>query len=322
MNRFPVLGQGSAWLDSARLSEPLPSRLAVGWSGGADSTALLLVLKSCGYDVHAWHVDHGWHPGSAQQEEQLFKQAEAWGIPFSSMRLSVAPENNREAEARSGRYDAFQTLAKQSGLTDLCLAHHGDDQAETVYMRMLQGAGVHGLCGMQPVRMRGGLRLFRPFLHLSRNDLIEALQRAHVDWLEDESNRDMTLWRNRLRRRTFPAMADCGVDPTALFLRWQRQAAVLVGDIDVALEQVDFDCTLESCSLDWQAWAKLTPLLRVYLLQRMMQQLFGEGVVAGRRHIDLMGVWMEQGGRGGLDLSRCRLMRKDGCLYLCAKPMQ
>lgn len=322
MNTFPVLEQSRAWLDSADLPEPMPSRLAVAWSGGADSTALLLVLKSCGYDVHAWHVDHGWHPGSATQAGQLAKQAEAWGIPFSSIRLAVASENNREAEARSGRYDAFQTLAKQSGLTDLCLGHHRDDQAETVFMRMLQGAGVHGLCGMQPLRMRGGLRLFRPFLHLSRNDLIEALQCANVDWLEDMSNSDTTLWRNRLRKETFPAMVDRGVDPAKLFLRWQRQAVVVVKKIDDALEDIDFESSSERCSLDWQVWQGLSSIVRVYLLQRMMQTLFGEGVVAGRRHIDLMNVWMEQGGRGGLDLSRCRLMRKDGRLYLCVKPMQ
>jgi len=325
MNTFPVLLQSHEWLDAARLStfmpEPLPSRLAVGWSGGADSTALLLALKACGYEVHAWHVDHGWHSDSAEQADQLAKQAEAWGILFSSIRLSVASENNREAEARSGRYKAFQTLAKQSGLTDLCLAHHRDDQAETVFMRMLQGAGVHGLRGMQAVRMRGELRLFRPFLHLTRHEIIEGLQRSGVNWLEDQSNHDMTLWRNRLRRETFPAFADCGANPAELFLRWQKQAVNVVERIDSALEPIAFECSKNECSLSWQAWQRLTPLLRVYLLQQMMQRLFGEGTVAGRRHIDLMHVWMEQGGRGGLDLSRCRLMRKDGRLCLFAKPM-
>ena len=323
MNSLPVLHQSREWLDATRLSnwmpEALPSRLAVGWSGGADSTALLLALKSCGYEVHAWHIDHGWHADSARLAEQLEKKAEAWAIPFTSMRLENAPDNNREAEARSGRYEAFQMLAKQSGLTDVCLAHHRDDQAETVFMRMLQGAGVHGLSGMQPVRMRGGLRIFRPFLHLSRSEIIKALKLAGVDWLEDASNSDTTLWRNKLRRQIFPAMADCGVDPVELFMRWQRQAADVVGRIDDALKLVDFECGRNDCSLSWQVWKSLTPLLRIYLLQQMMQRLFGDGTVAGRRHIELMTLWMEQGGKGGLDLSRCRLMRKDGRLLLLRK---
>jgi len=326
MSSFPQLHQSHAWLDAARLStymsEPLPSRLAVAWSGGADSTALLLALKSCGYEVHAWHVDHGWHPDSAKQSEQLARQADAWGIPFSSVRLGVAPDSNREAEARSGRYEVFQTLANQSGHSDVCLAHHRNDQAETVFMRMLQGAGVHGICGMRGIRLRGGLRLFRPFLHLSRSELVEALQQAGVNWLEDVSNSDTTLWRNRLRRRTFPAMVTNGVDPVSLFLRWQHQATLVVEKVDDALSHVHFDCSEDTCTLSWQVWEGLSPMLRTYLLQRMMQQLFGEGVVAGRRHIDLMCVWMEQGGKGGLDLSRSRLMRKDGRLCLYAKPMQ
>jgi len=319
MNAFPQLHQSHAWLDAVQLSEPLPKRLAVAWSGGADSTALLLALKSSAYEVCAWHVDHGWHSGSAKQAEQLAKQAAAWGIPFFSVRLEQSPDRNREALARSGRYEAFQLLAEQSGLTDLCLAHHRDDQAETVYMRMLQGAGVHGLCGMRPVRERGLLKLFRPLLHCSRRELVEALQHAGVSWLEDESNRDTTLWRNHLRRESFPAMVACGVEPDLLFLRWQRQAAVVVKEIDRVLAAVDVDCSQTCCSLDWQAWQALSPVVRVYLLQRMMQQLFGEGVVAGRRHLELMNVWMEQGGRGGLDLSRSRLMRKDGRLRLVRK---
>ncbi|HKI59520.1 MAG TPA: tRNA lysidine(34) synthetase TilS, partial [Mariprofundaceae bacterium] len=109
------------------------------------------------------------------------------------------------------------------------------------------------------------------------------------------------------------------VEPDLLFLRWQRQAAVVVKEIDRVLAAVDVDCSQTCCSLDWQAWQALSPVVRVYLLQRMMQQLFGEGVVAGRRHLELMNVWMEQGGRGGLDLSRSRLMRKDGRLRLVRK---
>jgi tRNA(Ile)-lysidine synthase len=323
MNSFPQLHESHEWLNAAQLSEslsePLPTRLAVAWSGGADSTALLLALKSCAYEVHAWHVDHGWHPDSAKQAEQLAQQADAWGVPFSSVRLEQSPNRNREALARSGRYEAFQLMAEQSDLTCLCLAHHRNDQAETVYMRMLQGAGVHGLCGMQPVRMRGQLKLFRPFLHRSRSELIEALRRAGVNWLEDASNSDTTLWRNHLRRNSFPAMTANGVDPVSLFLRWQRQAAVVVDRIERALADVDIDCSQACCSLEWQVWEALSPTVRAYLLQRMMQMLFGEGVVAGRRHIELMSIWMEQGGRGGLDLSRSRLMRKDRQLLLMRK---
>jgi len=319
MKEVPSLQECQAWLDAAHLPEPLPARLAVGWSGGADSTALLLALKSCGYEVHAWHVDHAWHPHSARQSEQLRQQAQAWGVPFRAVRLDAPPGINREAVARSGRYAAFHRLALESGLTALCLAHHRDDQAETVLMRMLQGAGVHGIRGMHSVRLRNGLMIFRPFLHLSRSRLRSALKRAEVTWMEDVSNDDLTLWRNRLRRQMFPEMERNGVDPVDLFLRWQKQAALVANEIESALDPVPVQYEPAACSLLWREWEGLKPVLRVYLLQRMMQRLFGSGIVAGRRHIVLMEQWMQHGGFGGLDLSRCRLMRKDGRLYLRRK---
>ncbi|MES0371150.1 MAG: tRNA lysidine(34) synthetase TilS [Mariprofundaceae bacterium] len=319
MTNFPLLKESQAWLDTGSLPEPLPSRLAVGWSGGADSTALLLALAGAGYDVHAWHVDHAWHQSSGEQSEQLAEQAALWGIPFSSVRLETSPGSNREAVARSGRYQAFHQLSQEQGLTALCLAHHRNDQAETVFMRMLQGAGVQGIRGMHQVRLRDGLKIFRPLLHLSRSELVTSLKNAEVTWLDDISNSDMTLWRNRLRKQVFPAMEASGIDPTELFLRWQRQAVIISAEINSEIDQIHLQCDATNCSLPWREWEGLPSTMRAYLLQRMMQRLFGEGSVAGRRHILLVEQWMQQGGFGGLDLSRSRIMRKDGRLYLKRK---
>lgn len=319
MTKFPLLKECQAWLAEADLPEPLPPQLAVGWSGGADSTALLLALAGSGYDVHAWHVDHAWHQHSREQSEQLAEQAALWGIPFSSLRLSEAPDSNREAAARSDRYEAFRQLSQEQGITALCLAHHRNDQAETVFMRMLQGAGVQGIRGMHKVRLRGEMKIFRPLLYRSRSELVTALKNAGVVWLEDASNSDMTLWRNRLRKQVFPVMERCGVDPTELFLRWQRQAVIISAEIESEIDQIHLQCDAINCSLPWREWEGLPSMMRVYLLQRMMQRLFGEGSVAGRRHILLVEQWMQQGGFGGLDLSRSRIMRKDGRLYLTRK---
>ncbi|MDX8403939.1 MAG: tRNA lysidine(34) synthetase TilS [Mariprofundaceae bacterium] len=296
MTAFPSLKESRAWLDRASLPEPLPLQLAVGWSGGADSTALLLALAGSGYDVHAWHVDHAWHQDSMEQSEQLAKQAAAWGIAFSSVRMETSPSSNREAAARSGRYEAFSQLSQEQGLTALCLAHHKDDQAETVFMRMLQGAGVQGIRGMHQVRLRDGMKIFRPLLHLPRSEIHSALNHAGVTWLEDLSNHDMTLWRNRLRKQVFPVMEDCGMNPTELFLRWQKQAVAISDEIDSELDQFQLQCDATSCSLPWDEWKDLPSMMRVYLLQRMMQRLFGQGTVAGKRHIILVETWMQRGG--------------------------
>jgi len=314
-----------SWLHHSDVP-PLPDDVAVGWSGGADSTALLLALQGAGYRVHAWHVDHAWREASADEALGLAETAESWGIPFSSVRLACAPEANREAKARHARYAQFEEWAGQQGISTLSLAHHRDDQAETVCMRMLQGAGAGGCRGMQRQRMLGSLRIVRPLLHVSGLELRLALQQAGVSWLEDPSNSDMTVWRNRIRHRLFPAVRQAGVLPDELFLRWQQQAEQLAVRLDAAADRVmNSGNTSESenpadttrqVSLCWQSWIACGSAVRARVLQKMMARLFGVGVTPGRRHILLVEQWTNQHGRGGLDLSRCRLWRKRACLHL------
>jgi len=308
----------ATWLSSEYIPF-LPHNLAVGWSGGADSTALLLALKQQGYHVHAWHVDHGWRDASAHEATTLSEKAAAWGIPFISARLQPGTGNNREAEARNGRYAQFQLWQQQFGISTLCLAHQQDDQAETVCMRLLQGAGPGGCRGMWRERQFHDLRIVRPLLHITGQDLRQALQHAGIDWLEDPSNRDMRIWRNHIRHQLFPAIAQTGVSPEVLFLRWQRQAErvaeLLDAGADILLQQLITHDDHE-VSFPWQAWLTTSPAIRARVLQKCMAMILGEGSTPGRRHITLVETWTQQSGLGGLDLSRCRISRRKKRIYL------
>lgn len=308
----PLLPEAEAWLAGAEL----PRELAVAWSGGADSTALLLALMARGHRVEAWHIDHGWRAGSAAEAEWLGHVAAGWGVPFCSARNPEISERNREAAARRFRYRQFGHWAEVRGVQALCLGHHRQDQAETVCLRMLQGGGVHGVRGMARVREQDGLMLYRPLLHVSRAALRQALQHAGVTWLEDASNADTRLWRNRIRHRLFPAMHGAGTDPWRLYRRWGEVAAQLAARVDARLSQVSIVREEGRVSVAWADWAALSSSLRAGLLQRMMQALFGSGVVAGRRHIHMVEAWTVRGGAGGLDLSRSRLYRRHGRLSL------
>ncbi len=316
-----------SWLNRNNML-PLSDDVAVGWSGGADSTALLLALQARGYRVHAWHVDHAWRDASADEASHLAEVAEQWGIPFSSARLTSVPETNREAAARHARYTQFERWAGQHGISTLCLAHHRDDQAETVCMRLLQGAGAGGCRGMQGQRMLGMLRIVRPLLHVPGLELRIALQQAGVGWLEDSTNSEMSVWRNRIRHRLFPAVRQANVLPEELFLRWQQQAEQLTVRLDAAADMVmnsgnakeskdsKNPAEMPQVSLRWQSWAVCGSAVRARVLQKMMIRLLGAGVTPGRRHILLAEKWTNQNGRGGLDLSRCRLQRKRAYLHL------
>ena len=314
--RTPHLSQAEEWLKTSRLAHDLPRSIAVGWSGGVDSTALLLALHNAGFQVHAWHVDHAWHQQSSYDSEQLSRLAESWNIPFLSQRLAEAPTCNREAHARQGRYQAFQSMAEDTGVSAIALGHHADDQAETVCMRMLQGAGVMGCRGISSHSCRNGLDIYRPFLHVRRHSLKLALQEAGIVWLQDASNDDVSLWRNRIRLEFFPEILSMGSDPYVLFMRWQKQAVVLASKVDVAADSIVLHTTGSGCSVLWHDWRNVSQAVRAQILQRMAAAVLGEGAVFGRRHIELIEFWQEKSGRGGLDLSACRLSHRAGCLHL------
>lgn len=310
---------GEGCLNTSPLKEILPKTLAVGWSGGLDSTALLLSLHQQGFSVQAWHVDHAWHAHSAEDALMLKQRAQSWGIPFLSMRLIQANQSNREAQARQGRYDSFHCLSHETGVKHLALAHHADDQAETVCMRMLQGAGVMGLRGMRSYTVMQGLHLYRPLLHVRRNILKQALQASDIPWLEDDSNADMSLWRNKLRLYMLPAIQAQGVDSHQLWMRWQQQAIRLSEEIEEGLKNISIESEKGGCWIDYPSWHLLQLPMRVQVIQRMAAMTLGAGKVLGRRHMTLIECWRQKGAHAGLDLSGCRLYRQGEGLHLQAR---
>ncbi len=304
---------------SHHLTSQMPKQIAVAWSGGADSTALLLLLHEAGYEVQAWHVDHGWHHGSAAVSRELAAQAKLWGIPFYLKRIEK-PTKNIESEARKGRYLAFEQLSDETGCSHLALGHHAGDQAETVCMRFLQGAGVAGCQGMRPHRQHKALHLWRPQLHVSRSDIEAFLEERGLSWLDDPSNEDTSLWRNKIRQKLFPRLEGKGSDPQSLYLRWQTQAEKVQRQIvalaqDISIEKFEADSVV--CEVDWSLWCALPGPVRAHVLQKMVALLFEEGVVFGRRHILAIEQWREHGGHSWLNLSGCCLYRQGQGLQLC-----
>lgn len=294
----------------------LPQRLAVAYSGGADSTALLLALASAGHQVVAWHVDHGWHAASARIADALQARAAAWGIEFHRARVHPDTDKNREAEARKARFGQFAAWGAAQGLATLCLAQQRNDQAETVCMRLLQGAGPAGCAGMRAEREWQGLHIVRPLLHIGRDEVECVLRAADVDWVEDASNRDTTLLRNRIRHVLFPAVRRAGADPVELFCRWQAQAERLSASLRLLAGHIRVDMRQGAAVVGWEAWRCSPAAVRAVVLQRMNASLFGEGAVLGRRHILLAETWRLQGGRQGIDLTRSRLFRDREYLHL------
>ncbi|HZI64893.1 MAG TPA: tRNA lysidine(34) synthetase TilS [Thermoanaerobaculia bacterium] len=195
----------------AVLAPPPGALLLVAFSGGPDSTALLWGLtgpvRRRGLRLAAAHLDHGLDPDSAQRAVGAAQLAARLGVPLAVDRRPVGELRRRgeslEEAARRVRYDFLLEEVERSGAAALLTAHHRDDQAETVLLRLLGGSGLEGLAG---IRARAG-RLHRPLLGLSRATLREALASTGISPLEDPTNLLLDRPRNRLRWAVVPALA-------------------------------------------------------------------------------------------------------------------
>ena len=175
-------------------------------SGGADSVALLHVLGSLAPSLRlrlaVGHVDHGLREGSAGDAEFVAGLAEAMGLPVLLERVAVEAGASLEARARDARFRALLAMAARAGADRIALGHTADDQAETVLMRVLQGAGPRGLAGIPPVREP----FIRPLIDATRADVVAELLGTGLSWREDPTNRDVRFLRNRLRHEVLPRL--------------------------------------------------------------------------------------------------------------------
>jgi tRNA(Ile)-lysidine synthase len=195
--------------------------VVVAFSGGPDSTALLWGLARLGrFDLVAAHLDHALDPGSAARAAGAARLAAALGVPLVAARRPVRPladpsgrRDGIEAAARRARYELLEEVRESARARWVATAHHRDDQAETVLLRMLFGSGLAGLAGMRPISGA----VVRPLLSLPRAALAAALAAADLPAadllgaglaaMDDPTNRDLTRPRNHIRHRVLPALA-------------------------------------------------------------------------------------------------------------------
>lgn len=207
-------------------------RLAVAVSGGPDSLALLLLAHAAfPGGVEAATVDHGLRPESAAEAASVAGHCARLGITHHILAARVERDGEGlQAAARDARYAALAGWMEEEGLGLLLTAHHSDDQAETLLMRLNRGSGVAGLAGVRAAgRVPGSeLRLYRPLLGWRRSELEAIVAAAGIEPARDPSNADEAFDRARLRRRMGEAP---WLDPAAL-----ARSAALLAEAEAALE--------------------------------------------------------------------------------------
>lgn len=259
--------------------------LAVAYSGGRDSTALLhatlVAARELGLAVHALHVHHGliahadaWLAHGERQCARWSKQ----GLPvhFHAERLALAVPRGAsvEAAARDARYAALARMARASGCGLVLLAQHRRDQAETVLLQALRGAGAAGLAGMPRAIERDGIVWARPWLAAPREAIEAYLRRHRLRWVDDDSNADPRHARNRLRLAVWPALVDAFPQAEASLADAAgraREARECLQD----LAALDLAACTAGDMLDLTAWQRLAPHRAVNALRGWLAQRSG-----------------------------------------------
>lgn len=193
-------------------------RVLIGVSGGADSVALLKVLlalkKEYSLDIVIAHLDHKFR-GKESKEDRIFCEdlakklsleivSEEIDVPKIVIEKGISPEE----AARFERYDFFKRQCKIKNIKKIVVAHHKDDQAETVLMRIIRGTGTAGLGAMNPVKDMGDFTIIRPLIEVSRKEIEEFIKENKIKFRHDSSNDKVVFTRNKVRRELLPYLEE------------------------------------------------------------------------------------------------------------------
>jgi len=271
-------------------------------SGGPDSIALMWLAArwrstlARGPRLIAVTVDHGLRAEAAAEARDVKRLARTLDLPHRTMRWTgEKPKTGLPAAARTARYRLLAQAARASGATHILTAHTRDDQAETLLMRLLRGSGIGGLAAMARESERDGVLLARPFLHVSKSQLVATLKKAKIGFADDPTNRDTNFTRPRLRE-IMPVLAAEGGDARNLarlasrLARANQAVEVLVDGAERYLALRDreapragfeanaFDASaFDASTFDAKAFAAMPEEIRLRLLKRAIDRFGHEG---------------------------------------------
>ncbi len=292
-------------------------RVIIALSGGADSCFLLRMLcmlrEDMALSLRAVHVHHGLRDSADRDEQFAAALCARYGIPFRCVRADAAALAREmgtgiEEAGRKLRYDAFEEAAAAwdreagTGRCRIALAHHRNDQAETVLFHLCRGSSVSGLAGMQPVSGR----LIRPLLRSDRGTIEELLTEMGQDWCTDETNTEPAYARNRIRNVILPALRE------QVNARTDEHIAGLAEDIRGAEEylQLETQRAAASCRIrddrggkdvlfSVSAAAGLHPYIRSRVLYAYLAEAAGRRRDISRRHVEALDRLVTEGPSGG-----------------------
>lgn len=324
MCMISIVEKVGAYIDAHALI-PSGARVLVGLSGGADSTALLRVLSalapSGGFSVCAAHFNHQIRPGAAEADEEFSRELSLkLHVPFLAGRADVvglakAHSHTLEQEARLLRYGFLARAKLELGCDLIAVAHHMDDQAESILMHLSRGTGLAGLTGMRPKRDD----LIRPLLAVRRSEIEAYLSENGFPYCTDETNLVASGTRNRFRLDVIPYI-EKHVNP-ALVPSLCSAAELLLRDEDYLASEAE--AALESArregGYDREALARLPMPIKTRAIRRALS-LVGAVVDIEREHVEKVSALLEGETGARLDLHGASVWISYGLVCFGAYP--
>jgi len=303
--------------------EPQP-RIAVAVSGGPDSLALTLLAAEWaaarGGRAIGLTVDHRLRPDAAAEAARVGQWLAARGIEHAVLvRSGGRPAADIQAVARTARHDLLGRYCTEAGILHLLLAHHREDQAETLLLRLGRGSGLDGLAAMAPRRPTRWGQILRPLLGTPRTRLRATLAARGQDWVEDPSNADPVYARVRLRQLA-PTLAAEGLSPARL-----AATAVRLGRTRAMVEQAVAAAAAERVTLHPAGFARLAgPFLTdlpeevaLRLLSRLLAVIGGEPLPPRLERLERLAYALAAGPVPGMTLAGCRIVADETGWIVC-----
>ncbi|NNK31699.1 MAG: tRNA lysidine(34) synthetase TilS [Xanthomonadales bacterium] len=261
----------------ARLAQlPRPQKYWVGFSGGADSTALLQALHECRDELpaalHAIHFHHGLQESASDWPEHCAAFCQERDIPFQveSLEIETGGGTSLEEESRNARY---RVVGRLLGHDEMYLtAHHAEDQAETLFLNLLRGSGVEGLAGIPALRNLEHGWVARPLLDQRRADLEAFLEQRDIEWLSDPSNEDTRFDRNYLRQELFPVLERRWPGLVSRLSRTARNARVTANAMSVFIESQSGDLIHDRLKMPLHKLLELEPEMQALILRQWLRR--------------------------------------------------
>jgi len=300
--------------------------LAVGVSGGADSTALALLLKAV-RPIVALTVDHSLRDGSAAEAASVAKTMARHGIKHHTLTwASEKPLTNLQAAAREARYSLMDAWCAEAGISFLALGHHMDDQAETFLLRLARGSGVYGLAAMSEragmPRAGSAVVLLRPLLRVPKDVLTSYLQEQSESWIEDPSN-DMDKF-DRVKLRQFmqdSPLAGLSADKiAATAARLERARSALEHYSSALLEDAATVHPAGFVSLDPHVLLAAPEEISLRCLARVLRHVSGEPYSARLEKLETCLAAIKAEDFKGSTLSGCQILPQDDMLLIGREP--